>query len=335
MSNVFNKLDLVFSVSGQICITVKTFCALFYLSEGQVLRLIKRKLLFAFKWKGTWYIFLPKKPITVLPSGEVSDQSDEEVELPNGRIMSLDWSEAIPELPENVSAAFSQNKFSFLSRQNTLYLITSHTQSSTLSPKIQTEMFPLSLGSFRATTEYKYGYYISYNPTKMSVFNPGSAGTLKSVQLPAAFFEMCRALDAAEQDRNGANPGLPPRRNLSTTISFDTGTIAVAATIPVQVSVASNGSISVVAQDYLGATYTVFDPSDGQLTSTNLITAFLELSNLLAAAEKAITPVENQPNNIQIAFDLEQSSATVSANMPFTTIAATNGDVTIHAIDYL
>ena len=207
--------------------------------------------------------------------------------------------------------------------------------SSTLTPKNVFEFIPPNLGDFPATTDYKYGYYIIYDETKMSIFDPGTSESLKSTQVPQAFFEVCRALDAAENARNGANPGLTPRRNLSTTVSFDTGTIAVAATIPIVVSIQSDGTIQVVANDYLGGTYSTFANGGGDLTSSNLIAAFLETASMLSAAEKAVTPIENQPNNIQIQVDVEAGSATVSGNLPFTTLAASNGDVTIHAIDYL
>ncbi|MCC5669883.1 hypothetical protein LC653_40285 [Nostoc sp. CHAB 5784] len=159
--------------------------------------------------------------------------------------------------------------------------------------------------------------------------------TAEITQVPQAFFEICRALDAAENTRNGANPGLPPRRNLSTTVSFDTGTVAVAATIPITTNIQTNGSIDIVASDYLGSTYSVFANGGGDLKSDTLPEALLEMASILAAAEKAVTPAENQPNNVQIQFDIETGSATISANLPFNTAAATNGDVTIHAIDYL
>lgn len=207
--------------------------------------------------------------------------------------------------------------------------------SSPLSSKTLINFIPSNQGSFPATTDYKYGYYIHYDPNKMSIFDPGTAGTLKSTQLPQAFFEVARSLDAAENLRNGANPGLPPRRNLSTTVSFDTGTIAIAATLPISTSIQTGGSVGVVVSDYLGTTYSAFTNGGGDLTSDTLPEALLEIGSLLAAAEKAVTPAENQPNNVQIIFDLETSSATISANLPFTTSAGTTGNVVIIAIDYL
>jgi hypothetical protein len=169
----------------------------------------------------------------------------------------------------------------------------------------------------------------------MSTFDPGTDGTLKATQLPAAFFEIARALDAAEQDRNGANPGLTPRRNIATTVSFDTGTISVAATLPIIPTPQTDGSIKIAVQDYLGSTYSEFDNGGGDLGSDSIMEAFLEIASLLAAAEKAVTPTDSQPNNVQVNFDLEAGNSTISANIPFTSVAASNGDVTIKAIDYL
>jgi hypothetical protein len=348
MTRPFNKLGKVFSVGGQICISLKSFQALFYLSEKQIFRFINKKILKAFKWKHTWYIFLPKKKVTTINASSqiISPNQNEKVELPNGKNIDLNWSETIPQLPEDIAKKFKDNEFNFFVRDNELYIVLPIVNrfkgtyayqpvSLGVGSKNQSEIIPLPPLRFPATTDYRYGRYIFYEQSRMSVFANGG-GTLKSTQIPAAFFELCRELDAAEQNRNGANPGIAPRRNLSTTVSFDTGTIAVAATIPVIVSVAADGSIGLAAQDYLGATYSTFDPgTGGDLTSTTVMAAFLEMSSLLAAAEKEVTPIDAQPNNIQISFDLEAGNATVSANLPFTTLGATNGDVTIHAIDYL
>jgi hypothetical protein len=70
-----------------------------------------------------------------------------------------------------------------------------------------------------------------------------------------------------------------------------------------------------------------------------LVIQYAELlgDNKLGRSRWSVTiPHYNKPqNNVQIQFDAEAGSAVVSANLPFTTLAATNGDVTIHAIDYL
>lgn len=330
------ELDNVFVINGRLAIRLTTFAKLLHYSDVYLLRLIKKLLKqnirIGFKYKRNWYIFLPKHPITSIGGGKNKSSAT----TSSGKDIEVDWDAAAEALPPSVGSALGGANFNTVTVNEKLVMPTGgELVSSALVPKNLTAFTPLNLGVFPATTDYRYGYYIFYNEDRMSTFNPGTSGTLKSTQIPAAFFEVCRALDAAENLRNGANPGLPPRRNLSTTVSFDTGTIAVAATIPVTTSIQANGSIDITASDYLGATYSAFANGDGHLNSDTLPEALLELASILAAAEKAVTPSENQPNNVQIQFDLETGNATISANLPFNTAAASNGDVTIHAIDYL
>lgn len=328
------KLDFVetYLIDGKKAVKLSAFAKMIYYSEKYLYKIVKsltkKSIYIAYKWKHNYYIFLP-------PKSPFSSQSFN-VTTPSGNEITVDWEAAIGEMPPEVGDKIDKfkNSYSFLSAEGesgTLEVLVA-LGSSTLSPKTPTSFIPLSMGTFPNTTEYTYGHSIKY---KMSTFDPGTSGTLKSTQIPAAFFEICRALDAAENNRNGNNPGLPPKRNLSTTVSFDTGTIAVAATIPVVTTIQTNGSIDIAAIDYLGSTYAAFAGGGGDLKSDTLPEALLEVASLLAAHEKAITPAENQPNNIQIQFDLETGSAIIAANLPFTTLAATTGDVTIHAIDYL
>lgn len=169
----------------------------------------------------------------------------------------------------------------------------------------------------------------------MSVFTPGTDSDLESTTLPAALFEVSRLLIAAENTRNAANSGVAPINNITASLQIDGGVAAIAATLPITTGLSTTGQPVITAQNYLGSTYTTFAPgTGGTLKSTNVIAAFLETAQLLAAAEKAVTPVENQPDNIQITYDLESSSATVSANLPFSTDSI-GGAITIEALDYL
>lgn len=310
-------------------------------------KLLKKGIRFAYKWKKNWYVLIPKTPITTSidkPFQETKDKTyDVNFELPNGTKAQFNWQQVLNNSPPEIKSFFLQSTKKIVFQNNQLFLVgfypaTSDLNSSTLSPKNLTSPKLLSSKSFPATTEYKYGYYIKYKETRMSTFDPGTSGLLSSTQLPAAFFEVCRALDAAENARNGANPGLAPQRNISTTVSFDTGTIAVAATLPITVAIGAGGKVDITASDYLGAGYADFDVTangDGDLTSDTLPEVFVEIATLLSNAEKAVTPAENQPDNVQVSFDLEEGLATVSANLPFNSDAAANGDVTVHAIDYL
>lgn len=338
------ELDTVFVVNGRLAIKLSTFAKMLHYSDVYLLQLIKKllkqKIRIGFKYKRNWYIFLPKKPISSIiqdRNKNIGGNTDNIATTPSGNDINVDWGAAVNEFPPAVSAALSNTTFNPVTVNSKLAMPVQSIDllSSALVPKNLTSFIPLNLGAFPATTDYRYGHYIFYTEDSMSSFDPGTAGTLKSVQIPAAFFEVCRALDSAENNRNGNNPGLPPRRNLSTTVSFDTGTIAVAASIPITTNIQANGSIDITAIDYLGSIYAAFSGGGGDLNSDSLPEALLEIASLLAASEKAVTPTENQPNNVQIQIDLEAGTAVISANLPFTTLAAASGDVTIHAIDYL
>lgn len=339
------ELADVFVVNGRLAIKLSTFAKILNYSETYLLkviiRLLLKKIRIAFKWRKNWYVFLPKIPLKTLfenRNKSNSDSKSEEAITPSGDSINTDWEAAIEKFPPSITDNLRRTNFNIVVINKEIKIPVSSSfklGSSPLSSKTLIDFIPSNQGTFPAITDYKYGFYIHYDPNKMSIFDPGTSGTLKSSQLPQALFEVARALDAAENLRNGANPGLPPRRNLSTTVSFDTGTIAIAATLPISAGVQSGGSIGVSVSDYLGSTYSTFNNGAGDLTSDTLPEALLEIASVLAAAEKAVTPAENQPNNVQIIIDLETSSATISANLPFTTAAGTTGNVVVIAIDYL
>ncbi|KAM3096925.1 hypothetical protein ACKFKG_09565 [Phormidesmis sp. 146-35] len=70
--------------------------------------------------------------------------------------------------------------------------------------------------------------------------------------------EAALLVDAAEKARNGANPGITPKSNISLTFSSDDGTANMAATLPVDVTVGADGSVRYLPKDYLGGAYAVF-----------------------------------------------------------------------------
>ncbi len=336
------ELFEIYVINGHLAIKLSDLAKITNFADTYLLKLFKRLLkkgiAIAYKWKRNWYILLPKTPIVKTKSSNKS-QSAPSITFPNGKTASIDWQEVIDNVPPPIQDFFSKSAFNLVFRQNKLFIPGSVSLtavgSSTLSPKNLDWFVPANLGQFRATTDYKYGYYIFYSEERMSTFDPGTAGTLNATQIPSAFFEVARAMDAAEQARNGANPGLTPRRNLATTVSFDTGTISVAATIPIIATAQTDGSTKIVAQDYLGSTYSGFVNGGGDLKSSTIMEAFIEISTLLAASEKLVVPTDSQPDNVQVQFDLEAGVATISANIPFTSEAAGNGDVVIIAIDYL
>lgn len=335
------EFDDVFVVNGRLAIKLITLAKLLNYSDVYLLQLVKKLvkqgIRIGFKYKRFWYIFLPTVPVSTLFRDKDDDSGDgEAATTPSGDSINVDWQAAINELPPAVNNRMQKTNFNIVNVNGKLYVPTPSsplTISLGLMSKKVTQFAPLNQGFFPSIKEYKYGHYIVYKDGKVSNFLNGG-GTLKSTDLPAALFEVARELDAAEQNRNGANPGLTPRRNLTTTISFDTGTIAIAATLPAVFSQGAGGAQNVSLQNYLGATWTTFNPGvEGDLTSTNVISAFLETASLLATAEKTIQP--DEPNNIQITYDQEAGTASVNANLPFTTEQGASGEVTVIAIDYL
>lgn len=165
-----------------------------------------------------------------------------------------------------------------------------------------------------------------------SLFTPGTS-SLDSTTLPGALFEAARILDAAENARNGANPGVPAKQNISVTVDFGTRTIGISATLPIQLTQDTSGKMVVDAVDYLGTTYSAFT-AGGDVKSSDAPSAFLEVAQQVAAAEKAILPAEDQPNNVQITVDVEAGNVSIAAAIPCTTSADTDGSVIISAVDY-
>lgn len=163
--------------------------------------------------------------------------------------------------------------------------------------------------------------------------NTGSG--IRSSTKAGAFIEGMRLLNEAEIARNAANPGLTAKNNVSITASFDNKTYAIAASLPIQNTLDATGKMVLDATDYLGSTFSVFVPGTGQAKSTDLPSLALELSQILSAAEKVITPEADQPNNIQVSYDNESGVATISANIPFVAVIGAAGEVTLTAVDYV
>ncbi len=168
----------------------------------------------------------------------------------------------------------------------------------------------------------------------MSAYVSTGSG-LKSTTKAAAFVEAMRMLNEAEIARNSANPGLTPRNNVTISASFDTKTYAIAVSLPIQNALDATGKWVLDASDYLGPAFSAFVVGTGQAKSTDLPSLALELAQILSVAEKAITPEADQPNNIQIAYDNESGLATISANIPFSAIIGSAGEVTLTAVDYV
>lgn len=162
----------------------------------------------------------------------------------------------------------------------------------------------------------------------MSTFNNGG-GSLKSTNKPAAFLEIAHLTNEAERAASTVDVTLD-----NVTVTYDTGarTTSVAATLPVGSAINSSGQIVVSATNYLGGS--AFNPgTSGELKATTYPAAFLELAQLLATAEQAISPTP--VNNVTISVDLEALTATVTATLPVVPTLDSAGKPVFTATDYI
>lgn len=162
-----------------------------------------------------------------------------------------------------------------------------------------------------------------------------TGSSLSSTTLAGAFVEAARLLNDAEAERNAANPGVAPKNNVSMTADFDGRTLNTTIALPFVQTFDTAGKVVIAASDYLGGTYSAFTVGTGQAKSTTKMGAVLEIAQILAAAEKAITPETDQPNNIQITYDFEALTANITATTPFTPNVGTAGEITLEALDYV
>jgi hypothetical protein len=165
-----------------------------------------------------------------------------------------------------------------------------------------------------------------------SIVTTGSS--LKSSTIPAALLEAALFLDAGEKARNGANPGLAPKNSISITISSDDGTVNISASLPCDVTVGAGGTLVYNAKDYLGGTFAAFT-AGGDVTATSRMDAVVQIAQLLSNAEKAVTPVEDQPNFVQVESSSETGTITVTATLPFNAIILPAGTLEVVTLDYL
>lgn len=70
------------------------------------------------------------------------------------------------------------------------------------------------------------------------------------------------------------------------------------------------------------------------IKSVNMPSGLLELAHMLQAYELSI-PEETRPNNITIAYDAEELTATITATLPIVFTLDTNGKPVATATDYI
>jgi hypothetical protein len=163
--------------------------------------------------------------------------------------------------------------------------------------------------------------------------NTGS--DLDSATKAGAFVEAVRKLNDAESLRNAANPGVAPKNNIAMSADFDTRTLNITVTLPYTRTYATNGSLIITFNDYLGGSYSDFTAGTGDAKSDKLQGAVGQIAQFLSAAELAVTPDTDRPNNIQITDDYETSQTLITATIPFTPSFGSAGEITITALDYV
>jgi hypothetical protein len=166
----------------------------------------------------------------------------------------------------------------------------------------------------------------------MSAINT-TGSSLKADTKASAFLEACLLLDNAEKARNSANPGIAPKNNVSVTFSSEEGLAQI--TIQLPAAPTSTGAGLVYSPtDYLGGVYGAFT-SGGDVTAVTIMSAVSQVAHILSAAEKAVQPVEDQPNNVQIESSSENGFITITATVPVTQSIDADGNIKFVALDYV
>lgn len=163
----------------------------------------------------------------------------------------------------------------------------------------------------------------------MSTFtNTGSS--LKSTNKPAALLELAHALANAERLASTTELTL---NNVSIAFDLEGRTASITASLPLTATIGTSGAIVVNGFNYIGGSGSAFTVGTGELKSTHLAAAFLELVEIVNLAELAVAT--NPPNNVSIALDLEGLTAAISASLPLTTAVDGTGKVVTTVVDYL
>jgi hypothetical protein len=161
--------------------------------------------------------------------------------------------------------------------------------------------------------------------------NTGS--DLKSATYSAAMTELCVLLLNAETSFNAANP-TRIRNNVQLAFDLDQKVFAGTVTVPVSVTVGTNGQPQVIATDYLGAPYSAFVPATSDLDSTNLPAAALELAHKVQALELTLSEAE-RPNGVSVVYDFETGIGSITLNIPLTVSVSSTGVVQINSVNYV
>ncbi|WP_088242337.1 hypothetical protein [Calothrix rhizosoleniae] len=156
----------------------------------------------------------------------------------------------------------------------------------------------------------------------MTAFNPGTDGTLISTTYEAAFIEAAQRLQDAEAGTDVDN----------ISVNYFTGdnTVQVNGTFPMTQSVGTNGQPSFGTTEFVTTT---FANGGGDLKSTNLPNAVLELAQQLQIKEKAQTGAEDK---VQVTYTTETGLIAIAAELNVAySVNQTDGSTKITTSTYL
>ncbi len=159
----------------------------------------------------------------------------------------------------------------------------------------------------------------------MTVFAPGSGGSLKSTTVEAAFLEL--VVRAANAPRLTTAP-----EDASITYQFDSATSAITGSmvVPIETSL-TGGLITTNPVPFVDETgYTT--GSGGDLASSGLIDNLVELSYRVNEIP-AIDP--DAPGGLDLSADLDSKRVTASFVCPVTISVDSSGKPIFTAVDYL
>lgn len=171
----------------------------------------------------------------------------------------------------------------------------------------------------------------------MSNFNPGTGGTMQSTNLPAAFLELAFLVQAAEESNTSVDA--PERMQITYDSNAKTATINL--TMGIIRTTNSSGQVVETADPsylsgagFIGSTFT---QPGGQLKSTTLPSAFLELAQIIVNAENAYALTDPALTTVQrtgLDIDANTQEVIITGSIPFTEDLA-GGRPILTAVDYL
>ncbi|WP_138504073.1 hypothetical protein [Nostoc sp. PA-18-2419] len=160
----------------------------------------------------------------------------------------------------------------------------------------------------------------------MVALAPGTNGTLKSTSYEAALLEAAQLLELAEEG------SVTPTTVNFTDVSLNNAAKTADITINLPVTLAlstTDGSIAITGDSYVTPT---FANGGGDIKSTTLPAAVLELAQYLQALEVSTS---GAPNNVNIVFNTEQKYAAITASLPAVKSIGSDGKIRVTVTPYL